>query len=370
MPAADAAPTEAAVVALVSKQIGRDLDALVAVPTIADGIRFTVDRNAKFMFAFEVPDPNLIYLPCTVRERQKKTESLKDVSSVFLVGLPQAATTEMIADAVERKLETIWTIDPDEPPVHHDIQHALDLSQLMKEIKFAVGQRLAVWVGRYAIYTPLKRQDPLKVFSSARRHFVNFLSVFLNPAIPVSLVKLTRNLPWFMRSSLSQTFSDEVTLRDCFVFLAQPEVLDEKNKWECPRCGQSVCATKKVDVWKVPDVLIIQLKRFVRSGHVAKKLERTVEFPERMNFREFIVGPQSGQDQWYRLYAVSNHTGTLNGGHYTANAIVQSPFDEPSDTPHWCLFNDSAATDGEPGLSSSSAYLLFYEKIPAARDTE
>jgi hypothetical protein len=245
------------IVNLVSKEIGRELDALIAVPTTADGIRFTVDRNAKFLFAFEIPDPNLIYIPCAVRQSQKKTDALKDVSSVFLVGLPEAPNTATIAGAVEQKLECIWTIDPDEQPVHQDIQHALDLCQPTKEIKFAAGQRLAVWVGRYAIWTSaLKRQDQLKVFSSARRHFVNFLSVFLNPAIPFSLEKMTRNLPWFTRSSLSQTFSDEVTLRDCFAFHVEPEVLDEKNKWECPRCGQWVCATKKVDVWKVSDALI------------------------------------------------------------------------------------------------------------------
>jgi ubiquitin C-terminal hydrolase len=62
--------------------------------------------------------------------------------------------------------------------------------------------------------------------------------------------------------------------------------------------------------------------------------------------------------------------GGLGGGHYTANAIVQSPFEEPSETARWCCFNDSAVTDGAPGLSSSSAYLLFYEKIPAPRDKE
>jgi hypothetical protein len=277
----------------------------------------------------------------------------------------------VIAAEVERKLERIWTIDPDEPPLHQDIRHSLDLSQPTKEIKFAAGQRLAVWVGRYGIWaSALKRQDQLKVFSSARRHFINFLSVFLNPVIPVSLVKMTRNLPWFMRNSPSQAFSEDVTLRDGFAFLAEPEVLDEKNMWECPRCRQSVCATKKVDVWKVSDVLIIQLKRFVRSGHVAKKLETAVDFPEKMNFREFLVGPQSEQDQWYRLYAVSNHMGTLGGGHYTANAIVQSPFEEPSETAHWCLFNDSGVTDGAPGIRSSSAYLLFYEKIPAPRNKE
>jgi ubiquitin carboxyl-terminal hydrolase 4/11/15 len=95
-----------------------------------------------------------------------------------------------------------------------------------------------------------------------------------------------------------------------------------------------------------------------------RKLDTPVDFLEKMNFKEFIAGPQNSEDQWYRLYAVSNHMGGLGGGHYTANALVQSPFDGPNDDAQWYSFNDSGVGPGKPNARSSSPYILFYEKVP------
>ena len=60
---------------------------------------------------------------------------------------------------------------------------------------------------------------------------------------------------------------------------------------------------------------------------------------------------------YYDLYAVSNHFGSLNGGHYTAygfNDVAKK----------WYDFNDSSVSSvsdiGE--ITSPGAYLLFYRK--------
>lgn len=45
----------------------------------------------------------------------------------------------------------------------------------------------------------------------------------------------------------------------------QPEVLDEKNKWKCPRCKKAVCARKQLTIRRPPAILTIQLKRFAFS---------------------------------------------------------------------------------------------------------
>ena len=57
----------------------------------------------------------------------------------------------------------------------------------------------------------------------------------------------------------------------------------------------------------------------------------------------------------YDLYAITNHFGSLNGGHYTA--FAKNP------DGNWYNFNDSAV-GGASGtqLRSSAAYLLFYRR--------
>jgi ubiquitin C-terminal hydrolase len=59
----------------------------------------------------------------------------------------------------------------------------------------------------------------------------------------------------------------------------------------------------------------------------------------------------------YDLYAVSNHHGSLGGGHYTAYA-------KNKPTGQWFNFNDSHAgpVRGLSEIVSSSAYALFYEQ--------
>lgn len=63
----------------------------------------------------------------------------------------------------------------------------------------------------------------------------------------------------------------------------------------------------------------------------------------------------------YQLVAISHHSGSLEGGHYTASARAASDGS-------WYSFNDSSVRrDAKPGGASSSAYVLVYRL--AARHT-
>jgi ubiquitin carboxyl-terminal hydrolase 4/11 len=64
---------------------------------------------------------------------------------------------------------------------------------------------------------------------------------------------------------------------------------------------------------------------------------------------------KEGVNTVYDLYAVTNHFGSLNGGHYTA--FGKSP------DGNWNNFNDSNVSGAGPKIiCSSSAYLLFYRR--------
>lgn len=49
----------------------------------------------------------------------------------------------------------------------------------------------------------------------------------------------------------------------------------------CPTCKRHQLATKKLDLWSLPEVLIIHLKRFSYTKYSREKLDTIVEFPLR-----------------------------------------------------------------------------------------
>lgn len=49
----------------------------------------------------------------------------------------------------------------------------------------------------------------------------------------------------------------------------------------CPTCKRHQLATKKLDLWALPEVLIIHLKRFSYTRLAREKLDTLVEFPIR-----------------------------------------------------------------------------------------
>ncbi|WAQ91555.1 hypothetical protein PtA15_14A439 [Puccinia triticina] len=74
----------------------------------------------------------------------------------------------------------------------------------------------------------------------------------------------------------------ELTIEECFKDFSKPEKLGEDDKWYCPRCKNHVQATKQMQIWKVPDILVVHFKRFssARTGYGrSSKVDNFVDFP-------------------------------------------------------------------------------------------
>jgi ubiquitin carboxyl-terminal hydrolase 4/11 len=112
-----------------------------------------------------------------------------------------------------------------------------------------------------------------------------------------------------------------ITLEDCLDEFEREEVLSEHDTWYCPRCKQHQRASKKFDLWKTPDILVVHLKRFSSSGYRREKLDVLVDFPiEGLDLTRRVSEPESGKTEIYDLIGVDCHWGGLGGGHYTAYA--------------------------------------------------
>lgn len=82
-------------------------------------------------------------------------------------------------------------------------------------------------------------------------------------------------------------------------------------------------ASKKLDLWRLPEVLVIHLKRFSYSRSMKHKLETFVNFPIRdFDLTNYVAHKNSSRRQLYELYALTNHYGGMGSGHYTAHIKV------------------------------------------------
>lgn len=111
-----------------------------------------------------------------------------------------------------------------------------------------------------------------------------------------------------------------VTLEECFEETVKTEVLSEDNAWFCGQCKERRRATKTLEIWTVPDILVVHLKRFGTGRFGRDKVDVLVDFPTEGLSLEHKVGMPEGKSLTYDLFAVDNHFGGLGGGHYTAYA--------------------------------------------------
>lgn len=149
-----------------------------------------------------------------------------------------------------------------------------------------------------------------------------------------------------------------ITLDDCLDEFGKEEILSEMDTWYCPRCKEHRRASKKFDLWKTPDILVMHLKRFSSSTIRRDKLDVLVDFPiEGLDLTSRVIENQEGKQEIYDLFAVDDHWGGLGGGHYTAHA--KSFFDGC-----WYEYNDSSVSKkNDPSrVVTPGAYLLFYRR--------
>ncbi|XP_059389171.1 ubiquitin carboxyl-terminal hydrolase 2-like isoform X1 [Carassius carassius] len=160
---------------------------------------------------------------------------------------------------------------------------------------------------------------------------------------------------WDLSLPIAKKGYGEVSLMDCMRLFTKEDVLDGDEKPTCYRCKARRRCTKKFTVQKFPKILVLHLKRFSEARIRTSKLSTFVNFPMKdLDLREFASDRSS--NAVYNLYAVSNHSGTTMGGHYTAYCC------NPKNG-EWYTYNDSRVMPMSASqVCSSDTYVLFYER--------
>lgn len=145
-----------------------------------------------------------------------------------------------------------------------------------------------------------------------------------------------------------------IDLDSCFSTYTQTEHLTQDEAWRCGRCADFRPASKKIELWRMPPILFVQLKRFYYNGHNFSKIPKLVIFPlEGFDLRPYMAETAPPSDL-YDLYAVLNHFGGLGSGHYVSYA-------KHPDDGRWRVYDDSRVTEiSANDLVTSAAYLLCY----------
>lgn len=133
-----------------------------------------------------------------------------------------------------------------------------------------------------------------------------------------------------------------ISLYDCLdLFVSSEEMIID-----------NVQKNKVMFLWKLPTILIIHLKRF-HNG--MRKITSQVDIPLTLDMTKYCKGYDQLKSH-YELYAVGNHSGGLQGGHYYATC--KTPFTE-----QWFVYNDNVVSSiPSESVITPNAYCLFYER--------
>lgn len=114
-------------------------------------------------------------------------------------------------------------------------------------------------------------------------------------------------------------------------YLAE-EQLTGDDQWFCERCKRKVDARKKIDLWELPPVLVVHLKRFEfdAASERFRKIGHLLSAPLTLDLSEYCSSEQA-QGARYEVTCVANHKGRFGSGHYTAVCCVGERFFEFDD---------------------------------------
>lgn len=153
------------------------------------------------------------------------------------------------------------------------------------------------------------------------------------------------------------TEKQNISIYDCLDNFTRVETLDGDDKYSCVTCNKKCVATKKFIFWNVPDIVIINFKRFSMSPQGIRKINNYIDYDTTLDFSRYMQEHRSCYQ--YELIAVVHHYGSFGSGHYVS-------FNKINDV--WYHFNDSNISKVDSSvikqqIITDSSYILVFSAI-------
>ena len=197
----------------------------------------------------------------------------------------------------------------------------------------------------------------IKCFEMMKEMYSNEYSELLDIfyGIHVSVIEKDEKIlsikpePYFIIDLPLDLEKSSINIKDCFKKYCTSEIIED---WKNEETNELESVERKIKFWSLPNILVIDLKRFTYDG---KKIQKPINLElDDLDLTEFVEGYNKNSFK-YELYGVCNHSGGVLGGHYTATVKVKSG--------DWYLFNDTNVSKTNfTGENNTSGYCLFYRK--------
>jgi len=244
---------------------------------------------------------------------------------------------------------------------HHDI------SDFMQFILDNIHMALSIPVTMSTSGVPKNREDEMMIesYKTFRNHYESKYSIIIeimggqfyqriqtcddSPGLPFKQSE-TYDPYTILQLPIPTLHRKICNLYDCLNLFIKKEIIHD---WKPSETDPPRLAQKTMLLWSLPEILTIQLKRFV--GFQLKDNQQ-IEIVMELDLSNYCHGYDRKKSK-YKLFGVGNHIGNLNVGHYTSDCYNFL-------TNTWHHYDDDSVTQITPNqLNFRHAYILMYQRI-------
>lgn len=168
--------------------------------------------------------------------------------------------------------------------------------------------------------------------------------------------------------NIKSTFNKDISIEDCITHYQLMEKLEKGNEVYCYICKKSQQFYKKSELFVFPRNLVILFKRFntikVNNKIQFNKNDALITFPvDQISYNNkksthenhlYFKSKSNYNDAKYELYSVSQHAGSIDGGHY---------FTSVKNMGMWFGVDDASVFECDyDSIVIPESYILFYRK--------
>lgn len=193
----------------------------------------------------------------------------------------------------------------------------------------------------------LLKKDDNNIFDSPIRKLFTGQYCFQTECRNPNCKYISNVFETFKGCEIPITFKGDHSLHDVLKAFTGITQLDKDNKHECDKCKKRGRSLKKNTFWRLPDILIFQLKR--NDFHRVNRC--IINPPDILDMEPYTSAPRDSYT--YELYATGNHLGTPESGHY---------YSQIKKNGQWYVVNDHIIKQGKSN-NPEHICLLFYSKL-------